>query len=328
MRDEQQDYVSPSQFDFVPRERRNQSFKLIIAFVLLMAMVFITSYAPSLRNMLYGPLISIIALACLCFYVVLNYQRALDLVMHTEYQNLLYSQGLALGSTFCIFTKRDGTVAYASDGLRDVFGPGDYSQSTALDAVLARGNVSTGDRERVMGAIYNNVADRVVFTLPLANGAQKQFILTMEPFARPSGYMLIRGREYRGERVGMQVMPQLLRSTSIDKLDHMLGNTPIAHYAIDAFGRFEYVNQAFEACLGFDSGEVIEQRLNLKAVLHEVGGHAVSGDYTPVDYAGDAVVQSKSRQFIDCLLFQTAIRDERGRVSGATGTIVVATTLK
>ena len=328
MRADQSDFISPSQLDFVPRDRRNESFKLIMAFVLIMALVFVTGYAPPGHSHAYGPLIAIVGLGILCFFVVLHHQRALDLVMHTEYQSLLFSQALRLGSTFCIFVRRDGAIVYANEGLRDIFGPNDYSQTSALDAILSRGGVGRAERERIFGAIYNNVSDRIVFPLTMPDGSKKNYILTLEPFVRPAGYVLIRGREYFGERSGTQIMPDMLRSTTPHKLDHLLGHTPIAHYATDAFGRFEYVNQAFETCLDFEAGEVVDRRLNIKQVLYKLGEHAVSSDYLIGDYVGDAQVQRKGGELMDCLVFQRLIRDERGKPTGATGSIVAATALK
>ena len=292
-----------------------------------MAAIFIIGYAPGLNQLKYAPLLSVGIVGALCFYMVLHYQQSLDLVMLTEYQNLLFSQALALGSTFCLFVKRDGTIVYANDGMKTIFPNGSYAHSQALEAVFATGGVSHADRARIMGAVYNNLTDRIVFPIMAADGIEANYILTLEPFVRPSGYILIRGREYREERTGLQIMPNLLRSTSADKLDHLLAHTPVAHYATDAFGRFEYVNQAFEQYLGFEPGEMLRLRLTLAQVLYQIGERTVSDDYSLGDFMGVASWQRKSRDLLETLLFQTTIRDEQGKIIGATGSVVTGTAL-
>ncbi len=327
MRFEESDNAAPSRMDFVPRERRNQGQQLVTYSLLIITLVLAFGYVPALRNMAIAPLLTVIAVASLCFYVIYRYQQALDLVMHTEFQNLLFSQGMVLGSTFCLIVQRDGTIAYAGDGLRDIFGHNDYSNSAALDTLFTNGGVSRSDRDRILSAIYNNVTDRLVFPLTLPDGTSTTFILTLEPMARPAGHVLVRGREYHSERSGIQLLPDMLRSTSAEKLDHMLATTPVAHYTTDAFGRFEYVNQAFETCLGYFPGEVLDTRLTITSVLRFLAGAPLEDDYTIADFAGHASIANKAGEFIDCLLFQTIIRDERGKITGATGSIVIANIL-
>jgi PAS domain S-box-containing protein len=328
MRFEESDNSAPSRLDFVPRERRNQGQQLVTFSLLIIAFVLLFGYVPALRDMAITPILTVIAIASLCFYVIYRYQQALDLLMHTEFQNLLFSQGMVLGSTFCMIVQRDGTITYAGDGLGDIFGHTGYSKSAALETLFSNGGVGKADRERILGAIYNNVTDRIVFHLTLPNGVEQTYILTLEPFARPSGYVLLRGREYRGDRMGTQMLPDMLRSTSADKLDHMFATTPVAHYATDAFGRFEYVNQAFETCLGYFPGEVLDTRLTLTSAVRRLAGQSLSYDYTIADFAGHATIANKEGELIDCLLFQTIIRDERGKATGATGSIVIANVMQ
>jgi PAS domain S-box-containing protein len=107
----------------------------------------------------------------------------------------------------------------------------------------------------------------------------------------------------------------------------MLATTPVAHYATDAFGRFEYVNQALETCLGYFPGEVLDTRLHITSALRMLAGSPLESDYTISDFAGHATVVNKAGELIDCLLFQSLIRDDSGRVTGATGSIIIANIL-
>ena len=56
--------------------------------------------------------------------------------------------------------------------------------------------VSALARDR-SGLVHASTADRVIFPLRKADGKTQDYILTLEPLARPGGFTLVRGREYR-----------------------------------------------------------------------------------------------------------------------------------
>jgi PAS domain S-box-containing protein len=321
MRFDETDYSSPGQLDFVPRERRNQVNKLILVFVVALAALFIIGMLGA-ANRLHATLLSLIIVAFLGFYAVFRNQRNLDLVMATEFQNMLFAQGTALGAAFCIFVKRDGTIVYANDGLKELFPHAAYSDSRALEAIFAQGGVHRSDRERIMGAIYAHQAERIAFPARTASGEEKNFILTVEPLQRPGGFSLVRGREFRGQRAGVQLLPPALRATSADKLDALLAATPVAHYVTDAFGRIEYANPACEELLGYAPGEMMEGRLALRDMLYQISGQRIAEDYRPGEYYGDALLQKKQGGYANVILHQAVSRDHEGRTLGATGSIL------
>ncbi|PZP86137.1 MAG: hypothetical protein DI582_03815 [Azospirillum brasilense] len=323
MRYIESDKNNPSQMDFVPRERRKQVWNVIMAFSIAIALIFILSFAPGVvGGRAVAGFISMGVVSVLCFYVVFHKQQNLDLVMSTEYQNMLFAQAAALGSSFCIFAKRNGTIVYANDGLRDLFPHIAYSDSQALEGLFEQGGVRKTDRERIMASIYSGTADRIVFPIRQRDGNEQDYILTTEPLLRPGGFMVIRGREYRDSRAGTQLMPDVLRSTSADKLDHMLATTPVAHYATDAYGRFEYVNPALETLLGYEGGEMLESKLAIYHILYQIDGQPVSEDYSLVEYQGDALFQKKQGSLANAVFHQAILRDEQGKVLGATGSIL------
>ncbi len=327
MRFQEADEMNTGQLDFVPRERRNQGPRLAMAFIAIFALVLAIGYSSALSVHAVGtPLLGLCVLI-LGFYVVSRFQRNLDLVMTTEFQNMLFSQAAALGTSFCLFTRRDGTVVYANSGLRELFGRG-AGDSQALESIFKAGQVAITDRERVMSAIYSNAGERLIFPITTPSGQQKNYVLTVEPITRPGGYVVIRGREYRGERIGTQVMPDMLRGTTLAKLDHMLTTTPIGQYATDAFGRFEYVNPALEHMLGYQPGEIVGTRMTLPQVLYQLGERAMPDDYTLADFAGEAMLEAKGRGTVSCTLFQNVIRDEKGKTTGVSGSVIAAGALQ
>ena len=244
--------------------------------------------------------------------------------MTTEYQNLLFAQAVSLGTSFCMFARRDGTVVYANDGLRQLFPYFSYADSQVLDAIFEAGKVPRTDRERLLSAIHSGTTDRLVFPIQLPTGETKEYVLTVEPLNRPTGFSVIRGREYLGQRSGTQLLPDMLRATSADKLDHMLSSTPIAHYTTDAYGRLEYVNPALEKILGYAPNALLENKLTIQSVLFQLGEKSVADDDTLTDYSGDAMLKQAQGTHMKCVLFQRVIRDNGGKVSGATGSIISA----
>lgn len=320
MRFSEAEFDTPAQMDFVPRERRGQITRVVVAFIIaLVLLTALTMLPESLMAPNHAALIAMAIVLMLCFYIVYRKQQNLDLVMHTEYQNMLFAQAAALGSTFCLFVRRDGTIIYANDGLSKLFPQYAQGDSRALEVVFEQGGVATTDRARIMGAIYSNQSDRLVFPLVSPGGEKKDYILTLEPLQRPGGFMVVRGREYRDKRAGMQLLPDVLRATSADKLDHLLSTTSVAHYVTDSYGRFEYVNPATDQLLGYAAGEITTHKLSMHNVLYQVNGQPVTDETTLGDYTGPALLKKKSGELVQVLLQQSAIRDAQGKLLGTTG---------
>lgn len=328
MRFSEMDSMMPNQLDFVPRERRNQVSRLIVAFVATMLLVFVAAYMPLFSHMdIYAPLLAILLVALLCLYTVYKNQVNLDLVMSTEYQNMLFAEAASLGSSFCMFVRRDGTIVHASNGLSKIFPQFNYSESQALEGIFEQGVIRKIDRERVMGAIRSGSTDHLIFPILDRYQERKDYILTIEPLPRPSGFSVVRGREYLGQRAGSQMLPDMLRSTTVDKLDHMLSSTAVALYTTDAYGRFEYVNPAFELMFDYEPGQIIESKLSLHHLVFSMGEQVVTEESTLHDYAGEATLIQRNGSRIKLNITQIAMRDSMGKVVGATGTILPVTLL-
>ena len=296
--------------------------RLLFAFAITMGAILFFSYITPVSGTSFGPVISIFIIGSLCLYVYINNQRHLDLVMTTEYQNLLFAQGIALGNQFSIFVRRNGTIVYANKGLSEVFGAYSTANSQALEQIFEQGGVSTPDRARIMEAIFTNAPDRIAFPVTAADGSVVNYIVTIEPIPRPAGYVLLRGREYREARAGVQVMPDMLSTTTAEKIDQLLKDTPVAHYTVDAAGRFDYVNPAFEHALGFAPGQLLEQRFGVQEVISQWGAVPMSEDYTIAEFEGQGVLRRQDGSLLNALLVQHTLRDEQNKLTGATGSVL------
>lgn len=322
MRFENIDSFRAEQLDFVPRHRRTRIYRLIIAFTITIVLVSFLAFAPGMGGAAqYAPIIAILLMALLCLFVVTHEQRTLDLIMANEYQNLLYSQALVIGYSFSIIVRREGTIVHSSDGLGNIFPGFNYPYARVLEGVFEEGLVRKVDRERIMGAIYSGTTDRLIFSVENKYREKKDYIITVEPLARPAGFCLVRGREYLGLRAGMQVLPDALRATSADKLDHLLATSTTAQFTTDQYGRFEYVNPALERLYGYGPGEILEKKLSLHHLVFSLGGHAFTEESNLSDYSGDAIVITKDGGRHAGFVRVGVIRNSQGKTLGATGSI-------
>lgn len=313
---------TPGQLDFVPRERRNQIWNVVIACSITIAVIFTLFFVPDmLGSPLLSALLSTTLLGALCFYVVYRKQQSLDLVMATEYQNMLYAQALSLGSIFCIIVHRDGSIVYANSGVSEIFPNMTQNNSEGLNGIMERSGISKIDRDRIMHAIYNSSPEQVV--LPMAKHDQvRTFVFNLEPLNRPSGYTLIRGRSYQEQRAGKQLLPDMLRSTSPDKLNTMLERATVGLYVTDVYGRIEYGSAYLEHILQMELGELRTKRPAIQQIFYQINGEPLPHDYTIAEHHGTVLLQRPQGMLIHAQIHQTLLRDADGKISGAVGTIL------
>ncbi|MFO0068709.1 MAG: PAS domain-containing protein [Alphaproteobacteria bacterium] len=311
--------------EFIPRKRTAQIWRVITAFIILALILLALKIKPDIVG---GDAISIIfslaAIAALGFYMVLRKQQNLDLVLATEFQNMMFAQAAAVGSNFCLFVKRDGAIEYANDGAHKIF-TGDFIHtSSSFDTLLEKAEVGKTDRDKLMEAIIAQRQERVVFPLRLPGGAVKDYIFTVDPLPRPAGFLMVRGREFSGARTGTSVMPEVLRATSPERVEHLLTHSGVPHYVVNEYGRFEYVNPAFEVALGYAPGTVVADKLSLYHVLYQLRGQPVTGDMKLADILDQVTLQNKLGALLPAAIKQTLIRDEHQKIIGATGSIILA----
>jgi intracellular septation protein A len=183
---------------FIPRDRSGAIWRVIIGFVLALAIMLLLNLVPStVGGEPEASLLSLVAISILCFYIVYLKQQNLDLVMQVEFQNLLFSQALALDSAFCIFVKRDGEVVYTNQGLREVM-PNIKDKSLAeLSTLLDALKLSDHSKTVISNAVFALDFASIPVTIGSAHN-QKSFTLEVAPLARPSGYVVLKGHAPSG----------------------------------------------------------------------------------------------------------------------------------
>jgi hypothetical protein len=195
MRFTEKSYYDPSRLDFVPRDYRAQFMKVVAVFTLSLLVLLAIGVLDLLRGTSYSPMAGLLIIVIMSVYIVVLKQRDFDLVMNTEYLNMLLAQGVALGGSFYYFVKRDGTVAYVDDGMRKLFPHVASAESQPIDRIFEHGQMLMSDRERLKAAILECKAERLVAPLVVA-GKTVDYWLTIDPLPRPAGMLLVRGREF------------------------------------------------------------------------------------------------------------------------------------
>src|SRR5690348_11878508 len=108
--------------DFEPRNRSRHTAYLIGAYVVtIMAVVIAAMNGSTEPSRVAGATIISLIIIVLCLVSIYARQRNNDLVLATEFQNMLYSSAAESGSLFYLIAKHDGTVVHASRGLGDLF---------------------------------------------------------------------------------------------------------------------------------------------------------------------------------------------------------------
>jgi PAS domain S-box-containing protein len=314
---------SDALLDFVPRDRAKQIWNVLIGFAITMSVMLVLNFSPSLvGGRLEASLVSLVVICVLCFYIIYQKQQNLDLVLTTEFQNLLFAQAAALGFTFCLFIKRDGTIVYSNEGLKRLFPNLYHANSQALQVLYDIAHISLTDRERINSAIYGIRREHLIFPMKDASGDYKIYILTVDPLKRPSGYIVLRGREYHDTRSGSEMLPDILRSTNADHIEALLKYSPAAHYIADAFGTLEFVSPSMEALLGYSPGEMIINKIGLKHFLFRVGSRTLTDLDMLAEYEGEAALQKKQGESVNVTLTQRIVRNASGNITAIVGTAI------
>lgn len=303
--------------DFTPRNRSRSTIQIIVAFICTIAAVLATlrfTQSDSAQDI--GALVVCLVLILACLLTLYFRKRSDDLIMATEFQNLLYSSAASIGSQFCIIVKRDGTVVHSGAGLSDLFNGFPYTVSQALEGFFIEGRVSKIDQDKITDALLMNERKSVLLKLSTAIGIT-DMVITIDPLPRPQGYYVIRGRQYQGER---KTGSALLTDISSETMRHLLEESPVGHFICDDFGRFEYINPALASLVGKTPQEMIEERLHITDILTRTNGDPIGRDYEYRDLKEEVLLSGKNKKATRLKLELSLIR-EANKITALVGTL-------
>jgi PAS domain S-box-containing protein len=317
MRFTDNDTEQPALLDFMSRNRSRPTFQIVLAFICAIAAISasrnyaVTETRQDTITFFVCLLLTVVGIATLYFR-----KRADDLVLATEFQNLLYASAASIGFQFCLISKRDGTAVHCSDGLSKLFDGFPYPVARALEGFFAEGRVAKIDQDKITDTLLMNERKSLVVKLSAASGIS-DMVLTIDPLPRPHGYYMIRGRYFRGDRGTGSV---LLGDISPEIMRHLLEESPVGHFICDEFGRFEYINPALAALIGLTPQTIVEDRLTIPDLFSQKGGKRLVQEYEYRDMKEDVILTSRTGLANPVHLELSLIQDA-GKVVAIVGTI-------
>ncbi len=185
MRFADNDLTKVALIDFVPRNRSRSVVQLVFAFVCAIIVILATrSFAETESSQDTATFVVCIALTVLCAISVYFRRRSDDLVLATEFQNLLYSSAASIGSQFCIIAKRDGTVVHCSSGISELFNGFPYPVSQALEGFYIEGRIPKFDQDKINDALLMDERKSMLIKISTAMGIS-DMVINIDPLPRP-----------------------------------------------------------------------------------------------------------------------------------------------
>lgn len=316
------DYRQADHTDFVVRENKLKLWHAVGVFLIAFLLIFMTSEA---RDNIGGTPVFLLVLLCIisgmAWFTVYFIQTHRDMVLATEFQNALFANAAGLNTRFCFIIKRDGTIVYFDPGFQKVFPQFAKHERRNIDVLLAVAGIAKEDSERVLMHLERGTAGRVIFPMQMPDGP-RTIVLTMDPLPRPSGFYLLRGREFVEPRQkdDLDLSP---RSSPFapELLDHILHSLPVGIVAADATGRVKYVSNALAESLGYTDVELID--MPLPNLIHQMGLRK-PGDISYEHFEGEVLLQRKNGSMQKTTMVLQPFVDPAGKLIGCSAITHVA----
>lgn len=308
--------------DFVIRKRTPTAVQLAMMFAatLLLIIILVTTVSDGFTL----ALLLMLLIGGAGWYVIVTMQHNRDLLMATEFQNALFASALGLHNKFCMIIRRNGNIIYLDRLFQDMFPDFMRQQTRSIDALLEQGKVSRGDSEKIYAAIERGVYEKVIFDIRGGDNRFTKVVMAIEPILRPSGFILLRGREFIETRKasdpsGKAAPSNLMSKSSITLFSHVMDTMNMGVYMAGPGGSLIYANPVLEHWLGYNEGELVASNLSLQDIIHQGGARPDSIE--PSDYEGEIMLQKKTGGMMKSFINQKIIRDDNDKVLGCTALV-------
>lgn len=315
-------YNSTSDKDFIIRKRYPtllQLFVIFLSVVLIGASVVLAVEDKT-------ALISIIFIlgGATSWYVTTLLQRNRDQLLATEFQNALFASALGMNHKFCFIIRRDGNIIYQDRSFQDMFPTFFRQGSHNLDSLMDYGKVSQDDKDRIFKAIEQGDYQKVVFDIRNGDGKFQKIVMNMEPILRPSGFVLMRGREFvesrsSGEGRASEETMNLFSKSTMNLFSNVMDMMNMGVYMTNPTGLLIYVNPTLLRWLEYSPDESNSGTLSLQSIMHHSAGK--QDIVKNSGFEGELLLQKKSGALVKCYITQKTIYDERNKVVGCTGIV-------
>lgn len=290
------------------------------AFILFIAILIALSLIAAVMDKTTLALILVLLTGIVGWYVMLILQRSRDMVLATEFQNALFASALGINNKFCLIIKRDGNIIYLDRSFQEMF-PDFIKQSRrTIDMLLDHGKVSREESSKIFSAIERGVYDKVLFDIRSSDGRYYKIVMSVEPILRPSGFILLRGREFVEQRSAAESngakLPSPLNKSNITLFSYIMDSMNMGVYMTDPTGNLIYANPTLEHWLGYQEGEISARNLSLQDIIYQNSSR--TDTIEPDDFEGEVTLQKKVGGTLKAFINQKVIRNEQQALMGCT----------
>lgn len=323
MRHSENNVYETGMADFVPRNRSRSITYLILGFITtIMAVIITFSFSDAMSGRTLGMSVVSIMLVALCLVTVYLKTQSNDLVLSTEFQNLLFATTANLGFLFTIIVKRDATVIYSSPGIKTLFDDFRYSESQSLEGFFIEGRIPEFDRAKIANTLL--LGERKSHLMKVAsNEGIIDMVISVEPLPRPVGYYAIKARRYYTQREGKAAQALTGAEATAEHYLFLLEKSPVAHFVCDEFGRFIYMNPAMQKLSGFSAHEILTNRMQISDMITHTAGSRIGADYEYQDMDIEALLIRRSAESVRIQLY-LGVQKNAGRPTALVGTLLTA----
>lgn len=306
--------------EFIIRRRILPIWQLLALFLISFSFLFVVTTNAEMLGGTFGVGLAILAvIGPLTWFTVYFSQQNRDMLLAAEFQNALFSAAARLKTKFVMIVKQDGTIFYYDRGFQDVF-PETTSRGTLMvDKIFNNKQITPAESAKFQSALEQGRTETVFVTLTNADGSEQKVIITIDPLPRPSGFYIVRGRDYVTKRHDRGAAAPVANTSAVElpaTLAHMLQTLPYGLYTSDADGNIQFINYRMENWLGFEQGEIQSRKLTLMDIV-SAQNTAIVDDILLRDCAGTVLFKTKDGQGLQLHLQQEVTKDAQGSVLGS-----------
>ena len=301
--------------DFAPRGRKPTIFGLTVIFLLAIGLS-VTLPVLMLDKMALVFWLCLL-LASTGWYVLLSMTQSRDLVLATEFQNALFASALGSSNKFCLIIKREGSIVYTDRGFQSMFPDLIKERNVTLVGMMKYGRVAAADKDKIYTAIDRGTDEKIIFEIYSGDNKINKIVLSIEPIVRPSGFLLLRAREYVEERGrkksdpvenSVQIRENLLFSkVNLSLLADVMNRMNIGIYLTDPAGVIVYANPLIEQWLAYSEGEMTGTKLTLQDIAATI---------TPENFEGELTLKTKKNGTVKTFINQKTIQGDTQNLLG------------
>lgn len=309
--------------DFVIRQRFRPLWQMILLFAACYFLILFIALNSADVGGVWGTMtLLLLIIGPLCWVTVYLAQFCRDMLLATEFQNLMFASSLRLKTKFCLIVKKDGSVVYIDPNFQKLFPETVNRGSLVIDKIFNEKHIAPVESRKLFQALDAGEAATIFINLPdPEKQTSERAVVSIEPLPRPKDYYLLRGRKYytkKFEASGKagQGLEGTVSENSAATLGNMLHTLPFGILTLDMDGHIEFANYHLEKELGYEQNELSSRPMNLNDLLSRKNTPTIQ-HLLLRDTSGDLVLLNKRGREVALHAEQKISYNEQNQATGA-----------